>query len=217
MEYLFRHIENNEHLTYFILGSLLILLYIKHLYRFQFEELLKLPTYGKYLIIYNKGNKKKNLFNLLFFIFFTTNISIYTNISLLSLKLLPKNDINYFLVIFLLANCYFFVKYIVEKIIFNILDLNTVFENYNFQKLTCINFISLVFFLTNILFLYITTNPSAFLVYLSIGLFFVFYLLCILLIVLYNQKKFLKHWFYFILYLCALEISPYVILYKAFV
>jgi hypothetical protein len=211
MDYLLRNIDNNEYLTYFILASFILVMYIKQLYRYQFEELLNLPAYGKYFILYNKTDKKKNLFNLFFFIFFTINVSIYTSISFTSLEFLPKNDLNYFLAIFLLTNSYFVIKHLIEKLIFNIFDLNNLFDNYNFQKLTCINFISLLFFLTNLFFLYVETNPSNFLVYLSIGLFFLAYLISIIIIVLYNQKKFLKHWFYFILYLCALEIAPFII------
>jgi hypothetical protein len=211
MNYLFRNIEHYEYLTILILASLCIVMFIKKSYRFQFDELLNLPTYGKYFILYNKRGKKKNLFNSLFFIFFTINISVYLNIALLSLEYIAQNNATYFLLTFLAINSYFVFKYLIEKLIFNILNINYVFENYYFQKLTCINFISLLFFITNIIFLYIITNPSKFLIYFSISLFFISYIISIIIIVLYNQKKFLNHWFYFILYLCTLEIAPFII------
>jgi hypothetical protein len=211
MNYILRNIDYNEYLTYFILIALLILMYIKHLYSNQFKELLNLPTNGRYFILYNKGEKKNNLFNILFFLFFTINISVYTYITLTALELLPKNNIFNFLLLFAIINSYFVIKYFIEKIAFNVFDLNTIFENYNFQKLSCINFISLLFLLANIVFSYIAVNPSNILVYFSIVLFLLIYIVSIIIIVLYNQKKFLKHWFYFILYLCALEIAPFII------
>jgi len=211
MDFLLRNIEYNEYLTHLLLGSLLVIMYLKKIYSYQFEEFLSVLTNGKYFILHNKGDKKKNLFNSLFYLFFAINISLFIYITLKHLDYFPNPSIGFFIIIFIFINSYFISKYLIEKIIFEILDLNSIFENYNFQKLTCINFISLFLFLANIIFLYIIPNPSAFLIYLSIGILFLFYLISITIIILYNQKIFLKHWFYFILYLCALEIAPFLI------
>ncbi len=211
MDFLLRNIKYNEYLTYLLLGSLLIIIYLKQIYSYQFEEFLSASTNGKYFILHNKKNKKKNLFNSLFYLFFAINISIFIYLILTSLGLSPENGIELFGIIFLFINSYFISKYLIEKIIFETLDINSVFENYNFQKLTCINFISLFLFLANTIFLYISPNPSEFWVYTSIGIFLSLYLISITIIILYNQKIFLKHWFYFILYLCALEIAPFLI------
>ena len=211
MEFLLRNIENNDHLTYLILGSLVVIMCIKYLYSYQFEDFLGVLTNGKYFLSHNKKDKKQNFFNSLFYIFFAINISLFLYLSLSSLKLLPKNNLANFSTIIILVNVYFISKYLIEKIIFETLNLTTVFENYNFQKLTCINFISLFLFFTNLILMYVTPNPDIFWVYLCIGLFLSLYLLSITIIILYNQKTFLKYWFYFILYLCALEIAPFLI------
>jgi len=211
MEFLLRNNEHHEYLTYFILGSLLVIMCTKQLYSYQFEEFLNILTNGKYFILHNKGSKKKNLFNTLFYLFFAINISVHIYILQKYLELNSKNGIAFFGIIFLFINGYFISKYLVEKIIFETLGLSSIFENYNFQKLTCINFISIFLFLTNLIFLYIIPSPSAFLIYISIGVFLSLYLISITIIMLYNQKMFLKHWFYFILYLCALEIAPFLI------
>lgn len=211
MDFLLRNIEYNEYLTYFLLGSLLVIMCLKQIYSHQFEEFLSVLTNGKYFILHNKGDKKKNLFNSFFYLFFAINISIFTYFTLKALELNPENGIALFVYIFLFINGYFISKYLIEKIIFETLDISSVFENYNFQKLTCINFISLFLFLANTIFLYISPNPSEFWIYTGIGVFLSLYLISITIIILYNQKLFLKHWFYFILYLCALEIAPFLI------
>jgi len=211
MEFLLRNIENNEYLTYLILGSLFIIMCIKHLYSFQFEDFLGVLTNGKYFLLHNKGDKKHSFFNSLFYLFFAINITVFSHLTLSSLKLLPENNLIHFSTIFIIINIYFISKYLIEKIIFETLNLNAVFENYNFQKLTCINFISLFLFLANIILLYITPYISDFWIYLGIGLFIFLYSLSITIIILYNQKMFLKYWFYFILYICALEIAPFLI------
>ena len=211
MEFLLRNIENNDYQTYLILGSLLVIMCVKHLYNYQFKDFLGVLTNGKYFLSHNKKEKKKNFFNSLFYIFFAINISLFSYLSLSSLELLPENNLANFSTIILLVNIYFISKYLIEKIIFETLNLTAFFENYNFQKLTCINFISLFLFFTNLILLYIIPNPDVFWIYLGIGLLFFLYLLSITIIILYNQKTFLKYWFYFILYLCALEIAPFLI------
>jgi len=211
MEFLLRNIENNEYLTYLVLGSLFVIMCIKLLYNYQFEEFLGVLTNSKYLLLHNKKDKKRNLFNSLFYIFFAINISVFSYLTLSSLKLSPKSNLTNFGTIFIIVNVYFISKYLIEKIIFETLSLNTVFENYNFQKLTFINFISLFIFFGNLILLYVTPTPDIFWIYLGIGLFVSFYLLSITIIILYNQKTFLKYWFYFILYICALEIAPILI------
>lgn len=211
MEFLLRNIENNDYLTYLVIGSLFVVMCIKHLYNYQFDDFLGVLTNGKYFLSHNKKDKKQNFFNSLFYIFFAINISLFSYLSLSSLKLLPKNNLANFSSIIILVNVYFISKYLIEKIIFETLSLTAVFENYNFQKLTCINFISLFLFFINLILLYIIPNPDVFWVYLSIGLFVSLYILSITIIILYNQKTFFKHWFYFILYLCALEIAPFLI------
>jgi len=211
MEFLLRNIENNDYLTYLVLGSLLVIMRIKQLYNYQFEDFLGVLTNGKYFLSHNKKDKKQNFFNSLFYIFFAINMSLFSYLSLSSLKLSPKNNLANFSTIIILINVYFISKYLIEKIIFETLNLTAVFENYNFQKLTCINFISLFLFFVNLILLYIIPNPDIIWIYLSIGLFVSLYVLSITIIILYNQKTFLKYWFYFILYLCALEIAPFLI------
>ncbi len=209
MNYLFRNIEHNEYFTFLILVSLLIILFIKRVYTYQFMEFLNVLTNGKYFILHNKGRVKKNLFNSLFYIFFAINISVFGFISLKSFGIIAKQKavVN----IFLFINIYFIGKYILEKIAFEILNLNQVFENYNFQKLTCVNFISVLIFLTNLNLLYILKDPSTSIIYFSISTFVFLYLISVTIIILFNQKTFLKHWFYFILYLCTFEIAPFII------
>ncbi len=192
-----------------MLASIIIIVSIKKIYTYQFMEFFKVLTNGKYFILHNKGTVKKNLFNSLFYIFFAINLSVFGYLGLKSFGII--NNQRSILNIFILINYYFIAKYLVEKIVFEILELNSVFENYNFQKLTCINLISLMIFFTNINFLYIFKNPSTNLIYISIGIFFFLYLISLTIIALYNQKLLLKHWFYFILYLCTFEIAPFII------
>ena len=211
MEFLLRNTNYSETLTYLIIGSIVILTCIKLIYLNQFNEFLGTLTNGKYFLLHNKGGKKKNLFNTLFYIFFSINLTVFIYSTLSSLGILPTKNTYTLLICAIIINSYFIIRYLVEKILFEILDLNIAFNIFHFQRLTFINFIGLLLLSANIINLYITPNPNPFFLYFCIGLILSTYILSLLIIILYNQKIFLKHWFYFILYLCALEISPFLI------
>ncbi len=211
MEFLLRDINYNETLTYLIIGSLLIITCIKLTYHIQFNDFLGKLTNGKYFLLHNKGEKKKNVFNLLFYVFFSINFTVFSYVSLSSLNLLPNNSFSTLAVCAIFINLFFTAKYLIEKIIFEVLDLKSVFNNLNFQRITFINFIGILLLFLNFIIIYVSPNPSHFFIYSCIGLLFFTYILSIIIIILYNQKAVLKHWFYFILYLCALEISPFLI------
>lgn len=209
MEFLLRNIENKEFFTYLILGALAVLTSTKLIYQNQFNEFIALLKNGKYLILHNKKTTKATFFNSLFYLFFTINFTLF---SFLILQHVDKHSIQLsFLNLFVMINVFFLSKYLIEKIVFETLDLNAFFEGLNFQKLTYINVNSLFLFILNIIFLYIIPNPSNSSLYISLGLIISLYLISIGLIIIFNRDLFLKYWFYFILYLCAFEISPILI------
>jgi hypothetical protein len=211
MEFLLRNSSYNETLTYLIISSIIIVTCIKLVYNIQFNDFLGALTNSKYFLLHNKNDKKSNLFNHFFYLVFTINLSVFSYIILVSLEFSPENNYHALITSFIIINFYFITKYLIEKIMFEILDLGVSFKTLNFQRLTFINFIGLLLLFLNIIILYISPNPNPQTLYLYLGILFFSYVLSVVIIVLYNQKIVLKHWFYFILYLCALEISPFLI------
>lgn len=211
MDFLFRNTSYNETLTYLVIGAIVVITCIKLIFHIQFNDFLGTITNGKYFLLHNKGERKKNLFNPLFYLFFSINLTVFSYISLSALNILPSNSTLKLIICATIINGFFIIKYLLEKIIFEILDLDKFYESLNFQRLTFMNFIGILLLLLNLTILYITPKPSVIFIYSCIGILTFTYLLSILIIILNNQKTVLKHWFYFILYLCALEISPILI------
>ncbi|MGB0897214.1 MAG: DUF4271 domain-containing protein [Flavobacteriaceae bacterium] len=211
MDYLLRNITYNETLTYFIVGSIVAITCIKLIYHIQFNDFLGTLTNGKYFLLHNKGDKKKTIFNHLFYIFFVINLTVFAYTCLTTLHIITANSVTELISCTIAINVFFIAKYLIEKIIFDILDLSTFYSYVNFQRLTFINFIGILLLILNFCLLYIIPNPSTIFIYTSIGIVAFSYILSIIIIILNNQKTVLKHWFYFILYLCALEISPFLI------
>ncbi|MFD0963671.1 DUF4271 domain-containing protein [Pseudofulvibacter geojedonensis] len=208
MDFILRNLNNLDFFTFIILGCISLLCIIKLSYQQQFNEFITFLSNGKYLILHNKKELKSNFFNSLFFLFFSTNSSLFCFFLANKFDFIDSNSfisLGYF---FLSINIFFIVKYVIEKLLFEILDLNHFYKSIHFQKLTLINYISLILFLVNLTFFYIHTTPSTFFIFCIIATLLLLYLLTIVFLTFYNQKIILRNWFYFILYLCAFEIAP---------
>src|SRR5690606_5950817 len=107
------------------------------------------------------------------------------------------------------------MKFSLEKIIANIFSLDEVINNYLYQKLSYRNFLGILFFVGNLFFLFILP-PTVTSILVFSGLLLILNAISLLYSYKKNANLILGNFFYFILYLCALEISPYIILYKLF-
>jgi hypothetical protein len=105
------------------------------------------------------------------------------------------------------------IKYIVEKIIAVILDIELYINTYNFHKINARNLFGIFLIPINLVLVYYDSVHK--IIYLSVILTFLSYNFIVLFLLLRNhQKLIISKLFYFILYLCALEIAPYLIIYK---
>jgi len=108
------------------------------------------------------------------------------------------------------------VKFYIEKIIANLFSFDEYLEIYLYHKLSYRNLMGIFLLGINILFLY-TLPQSPLLLLILILILLLVNLLSLFYTYRTNEKFIIDRFFYFILYLCALEISPYLILYKAIV
>ena len=198
MEFLLKNNSYIENYSYVIIGLIILLTSIKVLYKNQFDEFIALLKNGKYLIVYNKIDGKTNFFNTVFYLFFTTNLSLFCCI----LIELHGNTYTFYtklIVFFTIINVSILSKFLLEKISFEILNLGNLFKILNFERSTYITLI------------YVVNDYGILTIYLLSAIVIISYMISLLTLVLNNQKTFLKHWFYFILYICAFEISPVLI------
>jgi hypothetical protein len=88
-------------------------------------------------------------------------------------------------------------------------------KDLTFKKSSYFNYASIILFISNLLFLFLFPN-SRILFFVSIGLAFLVILSGWLVIIRNHQKHIINNIFYFILYLCALEIAPFLIIVRIF-
>lgn len=214
MEAIERYTTSNDLLTLIILLVLLLMVLAKKMFQPRFEDFVSLVTSGKYMMIKSREHKALFGFNILMLIIHILSISLF--LFILYRAFGPSNIENTGMILLRIITGYsFFVllKFLIEKIIANVFDIDDYIDHYLFQKHTYRNFISIIIFPISIFLIY-SDNLNNLVLSIILGLFFTAVILTFARIIIKNEAQVASYWFYFILYLCALEITPYIILYK---
>jgi len=201
-------------MTLILVFILVIILIGNQLFPEKFTEFKRIFLSGKY---FTSHQKKPSVFNLFSFILYLAHSFMLS----LALFLLFKTkavfgveyDFIFYLQIFIILNILFGIKYLFEKIIASIFSIEKVIDNYIFYKITCKNLLAFSLYPILLIFIY-TWEPSVNILILFTILYLALNLFVLLKYYSKHQKLIYKFSFYFILYLCSLEIAPYIILYK---
>lgn len=209
-----RTIISKDWLTLLFLISFCLLVLIRFVFRKQFSLFLVFLFSNKYENQFiSKQDDVINWFSSLLFAIQIISFSTFIYITVIffypTLIVAPL----LFVKIITFTTFFIIIKYILEKIISVILDLELYVNTYNFYKLSARNLFGIVLIPINLLLVYYI-NGNKF-IFFSVILTFLLYNLIGLFFLLKNyQKLIISKLFYFILYLCALEIAPYLVIYK---
>ena len=216
MEYAERILVSNDWATYLLVGCFLLLATTKYFYPKRFDDFIRLPLTDRYLSI-RGGDGVLHPFNVMLFIVQVVCVSVFIFMLARAFNIIAvENNRLLFVQILTGYSVFVLVKFLVEKIIAVIFSMEPIIDQYLYHKLSYRNFLVLFLFLGNVFFLYLFPNHG------KPMLLFGVLILGLNAIVLYNsyqknRKMITSNFFHFILYLCALEISPYIILYKVIV
>ena len=214
MQFIERTIDSLDWITLCLVVCVLLYTTAKLLYPKRFQEFIKLPLTNKYFLVHGRSEHIQHPFNLLLF---ATQIILVCLFIFLSIKELQPELIaeNPWLFVQICTGytVFIFIKFCIEKIIGAIFSIDDLINSYLYQKLTYRNLLSILFFVACLILSYVA-EPSETLLLVVVGI--VISGNCIALFYSYktNGQLILSNFFYFILYLCTLEISPYIILYK---
>lgn len=212
MEPILRNIENHDWITIVIFLSLLFVVLAKSVFYTRFLNFIILPFNNKYIFMYNKKERLVNWFNLFLGIFLILNFSLFLY---LSRNILFDPSSNSSILIFPLIIgsliLFLFLKLALQMGNSYIFGTQKIISEVIFKKLSYFNYSGLIMFIANVMLTYISIGSKV-VVYVAI--------LLILLVnaigwitVLRNHQKFItSNFFYFILYLCALEIAPFILI-----
>ncbi|WP_299777788.1 DUF4271 domain-containing protein [uncultured Formosa sp.] len=208
-----REVTYNEIFTILIMVGLICLAIAKTRFTNRFNDLAALLTNSKYFNIYSRDLKVIDQFDTLLLTNFIISTAIFLSICYKVLFGDAHIDTRLMLTITFGIAAFLIVKILFEKLIANLFNIDDIIDNYIFQKKSYKNYFGMLLVPVNAVLIYSVT-PSKTILYIIASI-----LVTILIIRLSTslkryQKLIKSNLFYFILYLCTLEIAPYIILYK---
>lgn len=214
MEPLLRNIENIDWITLLIFGSLLLIVVAKSTFYNRFLNFIILPFNNKYIFMYNKKEKLMNWFHIFLTVFQVVNFSLFLYLSWKTFfGSLKDSELNLYMypIILVALLLFLIIKVFLQLGNGFIFNSNKTISELIFKKLSYLNHSGLIMFLANIILCYVFKDSKA-VVYVTF-----FFILLIngigWITLLRNHQKYIaNNFFYFILYLCALEIAPWVII-----
>ncbi len=216
LEYTQRIIQTNDWATYLLVLCFLLMALAKYFYPRRFTDFMVLPLNNKFFMVHGKEDKIEHPFNIMFFVIQIICFAVFVNLLLNNFLGYKQNNLWLLIRIGTAYGVFVMGKVTIEKIVANTFSIDGIIDHYLFQKLGYRNFIALLLFCGILFFLYILPNHGDSILFFAVAILIIN---VVALIYTYQKNTILiaSNFFYFILYLCALEISPYIILYKLFV
>lgn len=210
-----RVIENKDWATILFVISFATIAMTKSAFENRFADFAKLIYSDKYTNIYKDSSNLKSGFTISLFFVQIISLAFFIQLCLAFFGYASKTDWILYIQIITFLLFFVFSKYLIEKIIATAFDIEEFVEQFNLQKVTFRTYIGLFILPINIiLFYYDSISRNIFILLISIIL--IVNILTYLVSIKNHQNIIFGKLFYFILYLCALEIAPYYFMYYWF-
>ena len=207
-----RILEPKDWATCLFVLSFALIAVTKTAFEGRFSEFLRILVSDKYIKIYKDTSHLMSGFTILLFIVQVISFSFFIQLLLHYFGYVSKTDWIVFLRIFTFFGVFVLSKFLVEKIVAAVFNIEEFTEQFNLQKVSYRTFIGIILLPINI-YLFYNNNLSNVWIYCIIGVILIINLLSYLVSLKIYQNLLLGKLFYFILYLCALEIAPYYFIY----
>jgi len=210
-----RVIINNDWLTFIFLGILFLVVLANYLDKNRLRQLAVLPFNSLYFTNFeNTSDNLRKGFTI--FLFISSNLTLSIFLYLLFHKLYPSFFKHYnhpFVIILGMVFGYWALKYLISLIAAWIFELEEVRRKVVYIKLSYFLSFQFYLFLLLIFAIYFFESSSNFIQYV-LGIYLVFLLVRYFQFLRAMKKMIFVNLFYFILYICTLEIAPFMVLYK---
>jgi len=213
-----RILLTKDWITVVMLVILALFVIIKFYNGERFTKLFSLVYSKNYLVRYQKQTPLLiNSFHIYFSIIHILTFALTIFIGLKAFSSIAKErEFVFFLSILAGVFIFFVLRFFIGRLLAIIFDKEQDFEHVTYLKISYLSNFCLLMFPVLMLAIYAQYDSipfSLFVIIFSSILLLLFYVL----IINNNQKVILRRLFYFILYLCALEIAPIILLYKLFI
>ncbi len=208
-----RNIITHEWFTIFTIIGLFAIVIAKFVNTLRFNDFLYVIGNSKYLKIYTKDQKFIDQFDSFLFINLALSFSIFSYFAYSTFVTPLSFELISFLKLLFTVSTIVIIKTLLERLIGSLFEIDRLIDYYLFQKTTFKNYSGIVFLIANLFLLYTNT-------YANVVIIAAFSLICLINLMGFltsfknYQNRINPNMFYFLLYLCALEIGPYILLYK---
>jgi len=207
-----RVLEPRDWATYLFVFSFVLIAITKTAFETRFSEFLRILVSEKYIKVYKDTSHLMSGFTILLFVVQVISFSFFIQLVLNHLGYVSKTDWVIFLRIFTFFGIFILSKFLIEKIVATVFNIEEFAEQFNLQKVSYRTFIGLILLPINI-YLFYNNTSSNILIYCTIVVILIINLFSYLVSLKIYQNLLIGKLFYFILYLCALEIAPYYFIY----
>jgi hypothetical protein len=210
-----RILENKDWATALFVFSFALIAVAKTTFENRFSDFLRLLISDKYIKIYKDSSNLMSWFTIILFVVHLLSLAFFIQLLLSYFGFAAKTDWLFYIRVSTLLGVFILSKYLVEKIISVTFNIEEFTEQFNLKKVSYRTYIGILLLPMNFMLFY-NNNVSINIIYTV--------LIAILLINIVTYLNSLKLYqslifgklFYFILYLCALEIAPYYFMYYWF-
>ena len=207
--------ENKDWATVLFVLSFAIIAITKSVFENRFGDFANLIFSNKYNKVYRDSSHLRSSFTIALFFVQVISFAFFIQISLSYFGYASKTDWILYIQIVTFLTFFILAKYLIEKIIATSFEIEEFLEQFSLQKVTYRTYIGLFMLPFNIiLFYYDSFSRNIPLAMLAIVL--IYNVLTYFISIKNYQNIILGKLFYFILYLCALEIAPYYFMYYWF-
>jgi hypothetical protein len=204
--------ENKDWATLVFLFALAFIVIAKGAFESRFNDFIRLIVSDKYIKIYRESSHLMSGFNVLLVAVNLISLSFFIQLVFYHLDYGEKTDWVLFIRIFTMLSVFIFSKFLIEKIIATIFGIEEVIEQFSLQKVTFRTYMGLLLLPVTFMLFY-SDYITNFIIYSIIIILLTINLLAYFISLKIYQNFIFSKFFYFILYLCALEIAPYYFIY----
>lgn len=211
-----RILEPRDWATIIFIVSFVLIALAKAFFETRFNEYLRLIVSDKYIKVYRDSTHLMSGFTIVLFLVQLVSLAFFFQLILAYFGYIDsKTDWIVFIQVLTFLTVFVLSKFLIEKIIATSFNMEEFTEQFNLQKVSYRTYIGLLVLPIDIVLFY-NDNPPKIPIYLFIIVVLAINLLTYLISLKNYQNFLLGRLFYFILYLCALEIAPYYFMYYWF-
>ena len=210
-----RIIESKDWATVLFVLCVGIIVVNKTISSVRFNEFIRLAYSDKYTKIYKDSSNLMSGFTVSMFVLQLFSFSFFTLLVLNQFDKAEKTNGIVYIQIFNFLTVFILSKFLIEKIVATTFKIEEFNEQFNLLKVNYRAYFGFILLPVNIILFYNTFDSKLFFWILLVALFVINITTYIVALKLY-QNLLMRKIFYFILYLCTLEIAPYYFIYNWF-